>query len=106
MATRKLVSTDPGGAVARALTFVYGVGTYLFFLSTFLYLIGFVGNWIVPKDIDDGPLPESTGTAIAVNVRRILVAVFVEAYEDEIRILSARRATGRERRRYGSGEKD
>ena len=42
------------GAVARALTLLYGVGTYLFFFCTFLYLIGFVGNWVVPKGIDDG----------------------------------------------------
>jgi len=37
-------------------------------------------------------------------VQRILVTVFLEVHEDEIRIISARRATRRERRRYGSGE--
>jgi hypothetical protein len=39
-------------------------------------------------------------------VRRVLVTVFLEAHEDEIRIISARRATRRERRRYGSGEEE
>jgi len=33
-----------------------------------------------------------------------LVTVLLEVHEDEIRIISARRATRRERRRYGSGE--
>lgn len=62
------------GAAARALTLVYGVGTYLFFFGTFLYLIGFVGNWIVPKSIDSGPADSAPGTAIAVNV--LLLAAF------------------------------
>jgi uncharacterized DUF497 family protein len=40
-------------------------------------------------------------------VRRVLVTVFLEAeHEDEIPIISARRATRRERRRYGSGEEE
>ena len=58
---------DSGGGVARALTLVYGVATYVFF-CTFLYLIGFLGNWVVPKGIDDGTPAASPGTAIAVNV--------------------------------------
>jgi hypothetical protein len=37
-------------------------------------------------------------------MRRMLVTVFLEVHEGEIRIISARRATSRERRRYGSGE--
>ena len=65
---------DTDGALARTLTLAYGVGTYLFFFGTFLYLIGFVGNWIVPKGIDDGTPAASTGTAIAVNV--LLLGIF------------------------------
>ena len=37
-------------------------------------------------------------------VRRILVAVFVEIADDEIRLISARRATRHERRFYEQGQ--
>jgi methanethiol S-methyltransferase len=61
-------TASQGGLVARALTLLYGVGTYLFFFCTFLYLIGFVGNWIVPKGIDDGTPAASAAGAVAINV--------------------------------------
>ncbi len=47
--------------------FAYGVGAYVVFLGTFLYALGFVGNFLVPKSMDS-VREGSLATALAVNL--------------------------------------
>ncbi len=59
--------------MGRILTLAYGVASYLVFLASFLYAIGFLGNLLVPKSIDSGvsgPLP----VAFAIDV--LLLGLF------------------------------
>jgi methanethiol S-methyltransferase len=57
----------------RVTSFVYGVVCYLIFLATFLYAVGFIGNFGVLKSIDSGrEIPFVS--ALAINAA--LLAVF------------------------------
>ncbi len=59
--------------MGKVLALAYGLACYVFFLFTFLYVICFVGNIVVPKSIDSGT-EGSVATAIIVNV--ILLGIF------------------------------
>lgn len=50
--------------MSKFVGFIYGVLSYVVFLASFLYAIGFVGNWIVPKSIDSQPLAGTTESLI------------------------------------------
>lgn len=62
-----------GGAVRRWTIFGYGVVSYVVFLASFLYAIGFIGNFGVPKSLDSAATTPWT-SALAVDVS--LLAVF------------------------------
>ncbi|MGQ0383696.1 MAG: methanethiol S-methyltransferase [Gammaproteobacteria bacterium] len=59
--------------MGRFLAALYGIVCYLIFLGTFLYAIGFVGNFLVPKSIDSG-MSGPIGKALLVNA--VLLAIF------------------------------
>ncbi len=59
--------------MGASLAVFYGIATYAFFVVTFLYAIGFVGNLVVPKSIDSGA---STPVAEALIVNLLLLVIF------------------------------
>lgn len=68
--------SSPAAAVsfsARLLTLCYGGLAYLIFLGTFLYAVGFVAQFVVPKNINSGPAPSLT-TALLTNLA--LMSIF------------------------------
>lgn len=56
-----------------ALAFLYGLASYAIFLVVFLYAVGFVGGFLVPKGIDTGPAGP-VGMALVIDV--LLLGLF------------------------------
>jgi len=59
--------------MGRGIAFLYGVVCYGIFFLSFLYLIGFLGNLLVPRSIDVGPIA-NISTAFLINFA--LIALF------------------------------
>ncbi|HYP07857.1 MAG TPA: hypothetical protein VER03_16610 [Bryobacteraceae bacterium] len=60
-------------SLKRYVVFVYGAAAYVLFLGVFLYAIGFVGNFGVPKSLDS---ERGTPWVIALGIDLGLLAVF------------------------------
>jgi protein-S-isoprenylcysteine O-methyltransferase Ste14 len=59
--------------MSRSAVLLYGVVSYVVFFGTFLYAIGFLGNFAVPKSIDSG-VEGAFGTALLINL--LLLSLF------------------------------
>ena len=57
----------------RLLTLCYGGLSYLIFFGTFLYAVGFVSRFVVPKTVDTGSTSSLT-TALLINL--VLMSIF------------------------------
>jgi methanethiol S-methyltransferase len=53
--------------ITKALSLLYAAASYLIFFGKFLYAVGFVGNFVVSKTIDNGSIL-SPVEAVSVNV--------------------------------------
>ena len=57
----------------RLIAMLYGIVCYAVFFATFLYLIGFLGNLLVPRSVDVGP---DATLAVALVINLALIALF------------------------------
>jgi methanethiol S-methyltransferase len=57
----------------RSIVFLYGLISYAVFLGTYLYAIGFVGNFFVPRSIDGAPVGSFVSSLV---VDLVLLLVF------------------------------
>ena len=60
--------------MSKTLYMLLAVAAYFIFFVTFLYLIAFVGDFLVPRTIDEGGAQASVAVALAVDVA--LIALF------------------------------
>jgi protein-S-isoprenylcysteine O-methyltransferase Ste14 len=76
--------------MSQIVSLAYGGVCYVIFLGAFLYAIGFVGNFVVPKSIDSGPLA-SLPEALGVNL--LLLGLFAAQHSVMARPAFKRRWT-------------
>lgn len=57
----------------KTLIFLYGAFAYILFLVVFLYIVGFIGNFAVPKTIDSGA---ETSFLQALLINSLLLSIF------------------------------
>lgn len=64
--------------IKKSLILIYGIMSYLLFSGVFIYFIGFVGNFIVPKSVDSGTMGLFTTTSwvTALLVNTLLMGLF------------------------------
>ncbi|MFJ2485353.1 methanethiol S-methyltransferase [Pseudomonas sp. NPDC087639] len=70
MNTQPVSKTRPSNPAIQLLYVLYSLTCYSIFLFTILYLIGFLGRWLVPKHIDSGE-PQDVVFAILVDIALI-----------------------------------
>ena len=63
---------------SRLAILAFGLISYVVFFATFLYLVGFVGAWFVPKHVDNGP---AGPVWLALVVDALLVLAFALQHE-------------------------
>ncbi len=60
------MNTQPS-SFQRAAVLVYGVISYAAFLASFLYAVGFIGGFLVPRSLDSAPT-RALGPAVLINL--------------------------------------
>ena len=73
MTQTQTIGHDASGPLGRFIAFLYGVAAYLVFFVTFLYAVGFVSGFVVPKTIDSGQVVPVTETLI---INLLLMSLF------------------------------